>query len=108
MKYMYNFILQIIIFLSLGLVIYLLAKAAPRVSDEPVPDRPNPFNRLMTKIPMAKIDENINSFLSKLLRKLKVVIMKVDNFINDRLGKLTKKNGNGSSEKSNGGDKQLP
>lgn len=112
---MYNFILQILIFLSLGLIIYLFAKAAPRVSDEPVPERLNPFDKLMTKIPMAKIDENINSFLSKFLRKFKVVVMKVDNFINDRLGKLTKKNGlsagtsakeeNGSSEKSNSGDK---
>ncbi len=105
---MYNFILQILIFLSLGLIIYLLAKAAPRVGNEPAPARPNPFDKLMAKVPMAKIDENINSFLAKFLRKSKVVIMKIDNFINHRLGRLTKKNGNGNGEKSNGGDKQLP
>ena len=45
----------------------------------------------MSKLPMAKIDENINSFLAKFLRRSKVVVMKIDNFINHRLGKLTKK-----------------
>ncbi len=91
---MTSFILQILVFVSLGLIVYLLVKAAPRVGNEPLPKQVNPFDKLMAKVPMAKIDENINSFLSKFLRKSKVVIMKIDNFINHRLGKLTKKNGN--------------
>ncbi|MDP1719065.1 MAG: hypothetical protein Q8L24_01430 [bacterium] len=91
---MFNLILQIIIFSSLGLVIYMIARAIPRVPEETAtPRRSNWVDRLMSKIPMTKIDENINSFFSKLLRKAKVVVMKADNFINDRLGKLTKKSG---------------
>ena len=96
---MYNFFLQIIVFSSLGLIIYLLARAIPRVEDTPVPSKtPNFFDKLMAKIPMAKIDENINSFLAKFLRKSKVIIMKIDNFVNDKLGKLTRKSG-GSEKK---------
>lgn len=94
---MISFILQILVFISLGLIVYLLAKAAPRVGNEPPSQQANPFDKLMARVPMARIDENINSFLSKFLRKFKVVIMKVDNFINHRLGKLTKKNGNGTN-----------
>lgn len=103
---MYNFILQILVFSSLGLIIYLLARAVPRVSDAPAPTKTaNFFDKLMGKLPLVKIDEGINSFLAKFLRKSKVVIMKVDNFINHRLGKLTRKNGSG--EKKGDGDQQL-
>ena len=105
---MTNLILQILVFSSLGLIIYLLAKAAPRVSDQAEPIRiPNPFDKMMAKLPMAKIDENINSFLAKFLRKSKVVIMKIDNFINHRLGKLSKKNGNGNGSKAGDNTQQM-
>ncbi len=91
---MYNFVLQIIVFSSLGLIIFLMARALPRVSDAAEPPRgPNFFDKLMAKLPMAKIDEGINSFLAKFLRKSKVVVMKIDNFINHRLGKLGRKSG---------------
>jgi hypothetical protein len=91
---MYNFVLQIIVLVSLGVVIVLMARALPRVSDAAAPSRgPNLFDRLMGKLPMAKIDAAINSFFAKLLRKSKVLLMKTDNFINHRLGKLSKKTG---------------
>jgi hypothetical protein len=90
----YNPLLQIIVFSSLGLLIYLMARALPRINDAGAPARgPGFFDRLMSKLPMAKIDENINSFLAKFLRKSKIVVMKIDNFINHQLGKLTKKSG---------------
>ncbi len=91
---MINLVLQIIVFSSLGLVVYMIARAIPRVPEETAaPRRANWVDRMMSKIPMAKIDENINSFFSKLLRKAKVIVMKIDNFINDRLGKMNKKSG---------------
>lgn len=91
---MVNLILQIIVFSSLGLVIYMIARAIPRVPEEVAPSRrSNWVDRIMSKIPMTKIDENINSFFSKFLRRSKVVVMRADNFINDRLGKLNKKSG---------------
>lgn len=89
---MLNFILQIIVFSSLGLVIYMIARAVPRVPEElPMPRRSNWVDRLMSKIPMSKIDDRLNAFFAKFLRKFRVVVMKMDNFINDRLGKLNKK-----------------
>ncbi len=88
----YNLVLQIIVFSSLGLVIYMIARAIPRVPEETSsPRRSNWVDRLMAKIPMSRIDDNINSFFAKFLRKLRVVVMKMDNFINDRLGKLNRK-----------------
>ena len=103
---MIKFILQIIVFSSLGLVIYMIARAIPRVPEEvAMPRRSSWVDRLMAKIPMAAIDERLNSFVAKLLRKFRVVVMKTDNFINDRLGKLSKKTkeptGDGSSQDQN-------
>ena|SRR3989344_4816510 len=100
-----NFVLQILVFTSLGTVIYLLARALPRVGDLPSPERkPNFLDRMISKVPMAKIDESLDSFFAKTLRKIKVLILKIDNFINDRLGKLSKKSNN---DKGGDGDQQL-
>ena len=88
---MYNFVLQILVFSSLGLVIYLLAQAVPRVEETETPRGSGFFDKLMKKLPMAKIDKSLDSFFAKFLRKVRVVIMKLDNFINHRLGKLKKK-----------------
>lgn len=89
---MIKFILQIVLFSSLGLVIYMIARAIPRVPEEiSTPKRSSWVDRLMSKIPMAAIDEKLNSSMAKFLRKFRVVVMKTDNFINDRLGKLNKK-----------------
>ena len=88
---MYNFVLQILMFSSLGLIIYLFARAVPRVGEAEAPRGSGFFDKLMAKLPMAKIDKSLDSFFAKFLRKLRVVIMKLDNFINHRLGKLKKK-----------------
>ncbi len=105
---MYSLVLQIIVFSSLGFVIYLMARALPRVNDNVAPPRgPNFFDRWIAKVPMAEIDQNINSFLAKFLRKLKIVVMKVDNFINHRLGKLSKKTDSGNVEKAGDNTQQM-
>ncbi len=89
---MLNFVLQILVFSSLGLVIYLIARAVPSMPENLEPPRKaNLVDRVMAKIPMAKIDERLNYFLAKFLRRSRVVTMKMDNFINDRLGKISKK-----------------
>ncbi len=91
---MLDLLLQIIVFGSLGFIIYLMARALPRVDDTVTPARgPNFIERAFAKIPMSKMDQDINNFLARFLRKAKVLILKIDNFINDRLGKLTKKTG---------------
>jgi len=92
---MYDFILQIVTFLSLGVLIYLFARALPRinenVSSEPTP-RTDYIDKAMKKLPLSKIDSMINLFIGKALRRIKVVVMKVDNVINRHLNKV-KKNG---------------
>ena len=90
---MYNFILQLFIVLSLGVIVYLLARTVPRITDESGVSKPTTggFDKLVSKIPLAKIDAALDSFLLKFLRKTKVLTMKVDNLLNIYLNKLRKK-----------------
>lgn len=96
---MYNFILQIAVVLSLGAIIYLLARAAERTSGVARVNRePNQFDKFVAKLPLAEIDAFLNSFFGKFLRKSKVVVMKVDNLLNEYINKLKKdKNGDENS-----------
>lgn len=93
---MYNFILQITAVLSLGAVIYILARAVERASETSQADREsNRFDKLVAKLPLAKVDAALNSFFGKFLRKSKVVVMKVDNLLNEYINKLKKNDSSG-------------
>ncbi len=104
---MFQFILQTIVFLSLGLVLYFFARALPRIKEEEIPNKPlHPFEKAMSRLPLAKIDASINSAVERILRKFRVVLMKVDNLMNLYINKVRKtggvepKSGDKSSELS--------
>lgn len=90
---MYDFLLQTSFFLSLGVIIYLMARAVPRVNDagETI-HTVNAFDRLLSKLPLHEIDEKLNLLSEKFLRKLKILVMRSDNFINYYLNKLKNSN----------------
>lgn len=91
---MTDFILQLAVFLSLGAIVYILARAIPRIEEE---ERTQNlfFGRLAAHLPVHKFDAALASFLEKNLRKMRVVLLKVDNGVSNFLGKI-KTNGNGS------------
>jgi len=88
-KIVYNFILQTIVMVSLGTMIYLVARAMPRVTEtaktEPAKDY---FDELMKKLPLEKADMLATLWTEKFLRKLKIVILKLDNFLSKHLKNL--------------------
>ncbi|KKR88774.1 MAG: hypothetical protein UW50_C0001G0150 [Candidatus Wolfebacteria bacterium GW2011_GWA1_44_24] len=93
---MYNFILQIAIMLSLGAMVYLVARATPRVSDiEESSDHSfhGRLDKLIAKIPLDKIDFVLSLTFEKSLRKLKLMLMKWDNVVTGHIEKIKKTNG---------------
>ncbi|HEY4475596.1 MAG TPA: hypothetical protein VJB92_02625 [Candidatus Paceibacterota bacterium] len=95
---MYDFFLQSVVFISLGIVVYLMARALPRAREEvnqPVAGISQKVKDMVSRIPLSKLDASLNGTLSKFLRKLRVIVLKLDNFIHDRLNKLNKSSGNG-------------
>lgn len=93
----YNLIFQIIVFSSLGAVVIILGRALPRIEDESVISRSRRgyFERISKKIPLERLDEAINIFLHKALRKIKIVLMKADNVVSEKLHNFSKKDKSG-------------
>ncbi len=99
---MYNFLLQILIMIGLGIMIYLIARAAPRVGDDIAHDvkgQLGKLDRIFSHAQFEKFDAIFNNLAEKGLRKLRLLLMKLDNLTNDYLDKVKKykTNGNGKN-----------
>ncbi|MEK7115056.1 MAG: hypothetical protein AAB847_01730 [Patescibacteria group bacterium] len=83
---MYDLILQLSLVISLFVMIYLLARSVPRVKDEEltVPNH-NYFDQIIAKIPISKIDIWFNMFMAKLLRRLRIIVLKLDNLLHRQI-----------------------
>jgi len=80
---------------SLGGIIYLFARALPRVTDAPVPvNRKDYLAELMKKLPLEKADAWFAQLFGKFLRKAKIVILKFDNILTRHINSLKKDSGN--------------
>lgn len=72
-------------------MIYLIARAVPRVSDEvadPIIKKQTKLDRLFSFLWIEKIDPLLHNFLEKFLRKMKLVLMKLDNIASNYLNKI--------------------
>ncbi len=95
---MYDFILQIFIMVSLGTVIFLVARVLPRISETAPVSAPRAKANLLSSFPFEKIDVAVNAFLEKMLRKIKLILMKLDNTVSKLLKKFKKDGDSGNSE----------
>ncbi len=93
---MYNFILQIFIMVSLGVIIFLVARTLPRISETETAQNPKAKANWLSSFPFEKIDVAVNAFTEKMLRKIKLILMKTDNMVSRQLNKF-KKNGDGGN-----------
>jgi hypothetical protein len=86
-----------IFMLAAGTVLYLFARAIPRVEeDENETRQPGIFERFVLSDIPHRVDTVLNAFLGKLFRRLKIVLMRFDNYLTEQLKKVTNgTNGNG-------------
>ena len=100
---MFTFILNIVFMLSLGTILYIVARALPRVEEEAEKSdrrKGGLLERWVTSEMPEKVDEFLSTFLSKLLRKFKVFLLKIDN---SRGAHLKKNKPDSSRGEGNGG-----
>jgi len=91
---MFSLIPQIILLLCFGLIIWLVIKNLPKVKDE----KENHIieksvvsekrGRLIRKISIEKIDAKVNSFLEKAIRRSRIILMKIDTYLQRHLNTL--------------------
>ncbi len=81
---------------SLGAILYLVARSLPRVPENQDGQKAGILDRWASSEIPEKIDTILNGFLEKLLRKLKVILLKVDNSLAKHIKKVKPGlNGNG-------------
>ena len=73
--------------LCLGTVLYLAVQALPRIEEVPA-DEKGFFERWAHSELPEKIDAAFNNFLLKFLRRVKVLILKLDNVLAKHLQKI--------------------
>lgn len=81
---MVEFVFMIILMLCLGTVLYLTVQALPRIAEEPG-DETGIFERWVRSGMPEKIDAAFENFLLKFLRKVKVVVLRLDNTLSKQL-----------------------
>ena len=101
---MYDFILHLFIFGSLGTAVYVMARGLSRLEEaETVAPRSGLFDRLLTRLPLEKVDGALSVASEKGLRRLRVVVLRIDNWINAALSRVKRQSG----EKQNGQKSEL-
>jgi len=85
---MYNFILQICSMVGFGGMVYMIARGTPRIDDRLEEKEKSKLDRWFSKIPIEKIDITLSNFLEKFLRRLRVYLLRMDNFLAGRLNKI--------------------
>lgn len=78
--------------IALAFLVYLLAEALPRVTDEEIDVlKARRSNRLVGYV--ERSDDALKSFAEKFLRKAKVWLLQLNNFIEAKLSKFKRENG---------------
>jgi hypothetical protein len=94
---MYHFILQILIMLSLGLMVYMAARKIPQITDtvpEQTSGQPTGFwhrvELVLGRLPLDKFDLLFSQFLEKNIRKIKLLLARLDNYLAHHLEQFKK------------------
>ena len=92
---MYDFIVQSVVFISFGVIVYVIVRALPRVADgnDTSQGIDTKNRRFISSLSLDKADAFVNTLFEKTLRRLKVFILRADNFITASLGKIISKKG---------------
>lgn len=79
---MYDFTLQLFFIGSASLVVYMFVRALPRVADiDKPPTIYDYFDAWLAKLPLHHVDSRLNALLFKFLKRVRVIIMKIDNHL---------------------------
>ena len=73
---------------SLSMVLYLMVRALPRIVDDPSYEKKGLLDRWAHSQIPEKVDIALNGWLLKALRKVKVLLLKVDNNLSKHLEKV--------------------
>lgn len=86
---MLQLILTNVLMLALGAILYLSARSLPRLADEETTERQYSWIErwVMSDIP-HKVDQALNLWAGKLFRKVKIYLLRLDNYLTTQLKRM--------------------
>ncbi len=87
---MLQFILTDILMFALGVMLYLAARSLPRISEDgtSVETKKTVLERIVMSDVPHRVDAIMNTQSGKFLRRLKVLLLRFDNYLTERLKKI--------------------
>jgi hypothetical protein len=85
---MAEIILESLMVIAIGIIIYLIARALPRIDDTNLEVSARKIENNRINFYLEKIDAWFKFFMEKFLRRLRLTILKVDNVVGEKLKKL--------------------
>ena len=93
---MYDLILNLALMIAFGTIVYVIALGVPKVGE--LDAKPSRLRQQLEKLPLHHLDDAIKQFKDKILRRIKIVVMKADNFISSHLNKDKNNSGLGGPQ----------
>lgn len=84
---MLQFALTTILFLALGTILFLIVRSLPRIGEDPAVREITIWEKLLASEIPERIDATVTSVMAKFLRRIKVVVLRLDNRITKFLEK---------------------
>lgn len=85
---MFAFIFEIGIFVSFAVLILIALRALPRISNEVFTESHSRVRMHELMIMLERVDDILKVLFEKFLRRLKVLIMKLDNIVTKKISKF--------------------
>ncbi len=85
-----SFVLNVLVMASFGFVLYIFARALPRVNDEDASPQQDPISFHWITMYFEEIDEWMLAVFEKWLRKTRLILLKLDNSITSKLHRFQK------------------
>jgi hypothetical protein len=86
---MIEFILIDVLLISLGIILYIIARALPRIEEDPnTIEKKNFLDRFANSDVPEKLDVTFNLFLLKFLKRIKILTLKFDNALSRQLKRI--------------------
>lgn len=73
---------------GLGGIVYLIARGIPRIDDTLREEPKNKIDHWFSKIPIEKFDIALSNFLEKFLRRIRIGLLRMDNFLVKHLNRV--------------------
>ncbi len=82
---MIQFVLTNFLFISIGGIIYIIIKTLPKIEDNESQEKIGVLDKFIISDLPHQIDKSFNFYLGKILRKTKVLVLKLDNYLGEKL-----------------------